>query len=99
MKRIKLMVRFHVAPAFCVASIVCGLIFSASSVASDIFLLGDHTGYGVTRAQGKSCFAIAPAWVAEGAEKLVAMRPGVFRLPATVKREFHSERFSIVRVG
>jgi len=93
------MVRFHVAPAFCVASIVCGLIFSASSVASDIFLLGDRTGYGVTRAQGKSCFAIAPAWVAEGTEKLVAMRPGVFRLPATVKREFHSERFSIVRVG
>jgi outer membrane protein assembly factor BamB len=73
-------------------------VLSASSVASDIFLLGDRNGYGVTRAQGESCFAIAPAWVAAESEKIFAMQPGVYRLPAIVERTYSSEGFSIVRL-
>ena len=80
------------------ARILCGLLLTAPAAASDVFLMGDHVGYGVTRAQGESCFAIAPAWVGSREAKLFAMRPGVFRLPATVKRVF-DDGFSIIRIG
>ena len=73
-------------------------VLSTSSLAGDVFLLGDRNGYGVTRAQGESCFVIAPAWVAAKSEKIFAMQPGVYRLPATVERTYASEGFSIVRL-
>jgi len=74
------------------------LLLSTSAAASDVFLLSERTGFGVTRVHGASCFAVAPAWVTADSDRLYAIRPGVFRLPATVKRRF-DEGFSIVRIG
>ncbi len=80
------------------AHIVGVLLLCASATASDVFLLSERTGFGVTRVHDSSCFAVAPTWVTSGSDRLYAMRPGVFRFPATVKRRF-DEGFSIVRIG
>ncbi len=93
-----LIAKYRTAFLLFAAQIMSVYLLCASAAASDVFLLGDRTGFGVTRIHGASCFAVAPAWVTSGNAKLYAMRPGIFRLPATAKRTF-DEGFSIVRIG
>lgn len=73
------------------------LILAVQARAGDVFLMGEHVGYGVTRAAGESCFVIAPARVTSDENRLFAMRPGVYRLPAEIKKVF-DQGFSIVRI-
>ncbi len=73
------------------------LMLVTRTQASDVFLMGDHVGFGITQKQGESCFAIAPALVASSNTQLYAIRPGIMRLPVEVKRTFE-EGFSIVRI-
>ncbi len=74
------------------------LALGVQAQASDVFLMGDHVGFGVTRAHGDSCFAIAPARVASSQTRLYAMRPGTPRVRAKVERTFE-DGFSIVRIA
>ena len=73
------------------------IMLAVHAHAGDIFLMGEHVGYGVTRAAGESCFAIAPARVTSDENRLLAMRPGVYRLPAKVEQSF-DQGFSILRI-
>jgi outer membrane protein assembly factor BamB len=81
-----------------VISLASGLFVTAPVLASDLFLMGDRVGYGITRSHGEACFAIAPSSITPEGESLLAMRPGVFRLPARVIRTFDAG-FSILLVG
>ena len=73
------------------------LMLAAQAQAGEVFLMGEHVGYGVTRAAGESCFAIAPARVTSDENRLLAMRPGIYRLPANVEQSF-DQGFSILRI-
>ncbi len=80
------------------ASVCSILLVAVPAPASDVFLMGDHVGYGVTRTHGDSCFAITAATVASEGTRLYAIQPGAQRVPAEVKRTF-DEGISIVRIG
>jgi len=81
-----------------VAGVLCGLAAALSATAGDLFLMSDRVKYGITRVQGESCFAIAPASVAPEGAVLQAIIPGQVRKPAEVARTF-SAGVAIVRIG
>lgn len=66
--------------------------------ASDVFLMGEHAGYGVTRAHAQWCFVITAASVASSNVTLYAIEPGAPRVPAKVEQTFE-QGVSIVRIG
>ena len=74
------------------------LVLVVQVQASDVFLMGDHVGYGVTRAHADSCFAVTAATVTSNGATLYAIQPGLSRVPAELKRTFE-EGVSIVRIG
>jgi outer membrane protein assembly factor BamB len=74
------------------------LLLSLQTHARDVLLMGEHAGYGVTRAHADSCFAITAVRVASNGATLYAIKPGAQRMPAVVKRTF-DEGVSIVRIG
>ena len=81
-----------------VAGGVCGLAAALSATAGDLFLMSDRVNYGITRVQGESCFAIAPASAAPKGVILHAIIPGHVRKPAEVARTFDAG-VAIVRIG
>jgi outer membrane protein assembly factor BamB len=81
-----------------VAGGVCGLAAALTATAGDLFLIGDRVKYGITRAQGESCFAIASTSAAPAGVILQAIIPGQVRKPAEVVRTF-SAGVAIVRIG
>jgi outer membrane protein assembly factor BamB len=60
--------------------------------------MSDRVKYGITRVQGESCFAIAPASAAPEGVTLQAIIPGHVRKPAELARTF-SAGVAIVRIG
>ncbi|MGD8790622.1 MAG: PQQ-binding-like beta-propeller repeat protein [Burkholderiales bacterium] len=83
---------------FLLMCVCAALTLSDRVQASDVFLMGERAGYGITRAYADSCFAIAPTSVTSGNTRVYAMRPGVYRLPVDVKQVYR-QGFSIVRIG
>lgn len=81
-----------------VAGGICGLAAALSATAGDLFLMSDRVKYGITRVQGESCFAIAPASAAPEGATLQAIIPGHVRKPAELARTF-SAGVAIVRIG
>jgi outer membrane protein assembly factor BamB len=77
---------------------ICGLAAALSAPAGDLFLMGDRFGYAISRAQGGSCFAIAPSSIAPADASLLAMFPDNVRRPAQVLRVLDAG-LSIMRIG